>query len=142
MRPQKKVYVAIKYHSNHSNSVRIRQIMEAIAEGECHAVCLALEEVECGSEDWCHDLMRRAFAAIDTCTVVIIDATEKGVGIGIEAGYAYAQDIPIITIAEKGSQISDTLCGISTVVGTYSNKIEMKMLLIESLQAVLEKKIL
>lgn len=67
--------------------------------------------------------MKITFDSIDTCNLVIIDLTEKGVGLGIEAGYAYAKGIPIITIAKNGSDISETLEGISNKVLFY-NKIE------------------
>jgi len=30
---------------------------------------------------------------------MVVDLTEKGVGVGIEAGYARARGIPIVTIA-------------------------------------------
>jgi nucleoside 2-deoxyribosyltransferase len=35
--------------------------------------------------------MRLTFEKIDICDLVIIDLTEKSVGLGIEAGYAYAK---------------------------------------------------
>jgi nucleoside 2-deoxyribosyltransferase len=47
--------------------------------------------------------------------------TEKGVGLGIEAGYAYAKGIPIITIVKSGSDISETLVGISKKIFLYNN---------------------
>ena len=63
--------------------------------------------------------MQKSFEAIDACDLVIVDLTEKGVGIGIEAGYAYARHIPIVTIAQTGSDISETLRGISDEVWFY-----------------------
>ena len=48
-----------------------------------------------------------------------MDLTEKGVGVGIEAGYAWAQGIPIVTIAKRGSDVSTTLQGISQAVLWY-----------------------
>ena len=65
--------------------------------------------------------MTKAFEAIRSCQLVVIELTEKGVGLGIEAGYAYAQGIPIITIAQKGCDISTTLAGISESVYRYSD---------------------
>ena len=44
---------------------------------------------------------------------MVVDLTEKGVGLGIEAGYAYAKKTPIVVIAKRGSDISTTLQGIS-----------------------------
>lgn len=58
----------------------------------------------------------------------IIDFTEKGVGLGIEAGYAYAKEIPVITIAKNGSDISETLKGISKEVFFYNNIDDLEIL--------------
>ena len=46
--------------------------------------------------------MQRTFSEIDLSHLIVIDLTEKGVGLGIEAGYAYAKGIPIAVIAKKG----------------------------------------
>ncbi|MGD9569999.1 MAG: hypothetical protein AB7V48_17085 [Sedimentibacter sp.] len=72
--------------------------------------------------------MKLTFEKIDICDLVIIDLTEKGVGLGIEAGYAYAKEIPIITIAKKGSDISETLLGISKKTFFYNNIEELGIL--------------
>ena len=68
-----------------------------------------------------HDLMKLTFEKIDRCDLIIIEFTEKGVGLGIEAGYAYAKNIPILTIVRTGSEISETLLGISTKVFFYKS---------------------
>lgn len=65
--------------------------------------------------------MKLTFEKIDICDLVMIDLTEKGVGLGIEAGYAYAKGIPIITIAKSGSDVSETLKGISNELSFYNN---------------------
>ena len=41
-------------------------------------------------------------------------------GLGIEAGYAYAKQIPIVVIARKGSDISATLRGIAQKLFLYN----------------------
>ena len=66
-------------------------------------------------------LMQKTFEIIDSCAVVVIDLSEKGVGLGIEAGYAYAEGRPIVTIAEEGSDISETLEGISSQCFVYKD---------------------
>jgi nucleoside 2-deoxyribosyltransferase len=48
---------------------------------------------------------------------------------GIEAGYAYAKGVPIITIAKNGSDISETLIGISKKIYFYNNIEDLEMLL-------------
>ena len=63
--------------------------------------------------------MIKTFEVICSCHLTVIDLTEKGVGLAIETGYAYAQRIPVITIAREGSDISATLQGISRDVYLY-----------------------
>lgn len=78
--------------------------------------------------------MEMTFEIIDSGAVVIIDLNEKGVGLGIEAGYAYAKGIPIITIDEEGSDISDTLTGISTQCLIYKSQSELSTFFDETLE--------
>jgi nucleoside 2-deoxyribosyltransferase len=63
--------------------------------------------------------MKISFDEIDICDLIIVELSEKGVGVGIEAGYAYARQIPIITLARQGSDISATLHGISSTIYAY-----------------------
>ena len=133
------VYLGIKFHEDHSNKKRIERIMRAILESNCHGHCLVIDDTQTGKHPhWASDLMKKAFSNIDESQLVIIDATEKGVGIGIEAGYAFAKRIPIITIAEKNAHISATLRGISTLIGTYSNARSLRDLLSASIRRVLD----
>ena len=63
---------------------------------------------------------------IRSCQLVVIELSEKGVGLGIESGYAYAHAIPVITIARYGSDISDILYGISSAVQLYGNIVNLR----------------
>ncbi|MDF1513696.1 MAG: nucleoside 2-deoxyribosyltransferase [Anaerolineae bacterium] len=117
-----KAYLAIKYHADHANCSRIEGIIKALETSGFYTVCITRDLEQWGRVQFAADeLMARSLAAIDTCDVIVVDLTEKGVGIGIEAGYAYAREIPIITIAQTGSDISATLRGISTWLKTYKH---------------------
>jgi nucleoside 2-deoxyribosyltransferase len=117
-----KAFLSIKYHSDHQNRDRIQAISVALRENGIASTCIA-RDVECWGEvkfDTC-ELMTRTFAAIDGCDLMVVDLTEKGVGVGIEAGYARAKNIPIVAIAQSGADISETLRGISRVVFGYAD---------------------
>jgi len=73
--------------------------------------------------------MRISFEQIDSSDFILIDLTEKGVGIGIEAGYAYAKQIPIITIAQEESNVSNTLKGLSKRVFLYKDITDLDKIL-------------
>ena len=115
-----KVYLAIKYHADHANRPKIQAISRALARRNIETVCV-VRDVECwGAVSFSPDeLMRRAFAAIDGANALLIDLTEKGVGLGIEVGYAFARGLPIVVVAEEGADISATLRGIATAMHLY-----------------------
>jgi len=50
-----------------------------------------------------------------------VEFTEEGVGLGIEAGYAAALDIPVFVLVPPEAEVSTTLDGISTEVLLYSD---------------------
>lgn len=115
-----RAYIGIKYHADHSNRQRIEGISAALERQGFETICIARDIEQWGEEQFAPStLMQRTFSEINASDVVIIDLTEKGVGVGIEAGYAFAKHIPVVTIAQTGSDISKTLRGISQEVFLY-----------------------
>jgi len=66
-----------------------------------------------------HVLMMESFKEIDASDVVVIEFSEKGVGLSIEAGYAAGTKKPVWVIAKTGSEISNTLAGIAEKIIFY-----------------------
>jgi 2'-deoxynucleoside 5'-phosphate N-hydrolase len=119
-------YIAIKYHPDQRNRNRIEHITRALARIGLDSVCTVRDVEAWGQVSLdARTLMQVSFNAIDASELVIVDLTEKGVGIGIEAGYAYARGVPIVTVAEAGADISTTLEGISRSVSFYRDAEEL-----------------
>ncbi len=115
-----KAYLAIKYHPDNANRPRIEGISAVLESCGFETVCIARDVERWGQAQLDPaELMTRSFAELDDCDVVVVDLSEKGVGVGIEAGYAYARRIPILTIAAQGADISTTLQGISRKIFQY-----------------------
>ena len=57
------------------------------------------------------ELMLETFEALNSCDIVLIELSVKGVGLGIEAGFALAKNKPIITIAHRKASISKSSGG-------------------------------
>jgi nucleoside 2-deoxyribosyltransferase len=115
-----KVFLSIKYHADHCNRARIEAIAAALEVHGFETTCIARDVEWWGQLKFdARELMTRTFTAIDACDLVVVDLTEKGVGVGIEAGYARAKNIPVATIAQTGADISETLRGISRAVFLY-----------------------
>jgi nucleoside 2-deoxyribosyltransferase len=115
-----KAFVSIKYHADSRNRERIEGISAALEKSGFVTVCIVRDVERWGEVRYTpRELMSRTFAEIDSCDIVVVDLTEKGVGVGIEAGCAYARAKRIVTIAEQGADISTTLRGISDRVLVY-----------------------
>ena len=116
-------YIAIKHHPDGRNRTKIEMLSEVLSEQGWASVCVFRD-----LEDWGrihfdpNELMRRSFEFIDSSDLIVIDLTEKGVGIGIEAGYAFARNVQIVTVAEEGADISTTLKGVSDSVFKYRSR--------------------
>lgn len=121
-----KAYIAIKYHEDCRNRRLIEEISAALEKNGIGTSCIIRDFERWGAVKFSpQTLMREAFTWIDSSDLIIIELTEKGTGLGIEAGYAYAKKIPIITIAKKGSDISKTLQGISDKIFVYERVDEL-----------------
>ncbi len=120
--PKPKAYLGIKYHSDQRNRSQIEGISRALGQCGFETVCIVRDIEDWGRLSFTPQiLMKKTFEVIDNSQFTVIDLSEKGVGLGLEAGYAYAQGIPLITIARTGADISTTLRGISKTVFLYDD---------------------
>lgn len=120
-----KIFLSIKYHEDHRNRELIEDIAQALQPHR--VICIARDVEEWGKKKFdAAQLMQRTFAEIDSSDIVIVELSEKGVGVGIEAGYARAKGKPIITVARSGADISETLKGVSREVFLYQDKGEVE----------------
>jgi hypothetical protein len=119
---ERTVYLAIKFHADHRNRDLVDRISAVFEKHGLMTVCVARDFEQWGQVTLdAHDLMQRAFDAIHRSTAVVVEFTEKGVGLGIEAGYAAALNIPIFVLLRPEAEVSTTLDGISTDVFRYAD---------------------
>lgn len=117
-----KAYLAIKYHSDNRNRPAIEQISRALEENGFDTLCVTRDLERWGEVHFSpRVLMQKSFEEIDASDIVVVELSEKGVGVGIEAGYAWAKGIPIATLAKRGADVSTTLQGISRRVLRYDS---------------------
>ena len=125
-----RLFLSIKYYPDMRNRELIESISGALEQARHEVVCVVRDLEKWGEISFPPaELMAETFNTIEECDAVIIELSSKGVGLGIEAGYAHARGIPVITIAEEGSDISATLQGISAEVELYSSVEEIPALL-------------
>ncbi len=116
------VYLAIKFHADHRNRAMIDRISGVFERHGATTVCVARDFEEWGNVSFePSDLMQRALDAIRQSGAVVVEFSEKGVGLGIEAGYASALAIPVYVLVRSDAEVSTTLRGIATEVFTYGD---------------------
>lgn len=115
-----KAYIGIKYHHDCKNRSVIEKISSILESAGYETTCIIRDKEKWGAVTvYPKELMDATFKEIDSCNIVVLDISEKGVGLGIEAGYAYAKGIPVVIIAKKGSEISTTMVGIAKKIIVY-----------------------
>jgi len=116
-----KMFLSIKFHEDGSNSELIKNIISSSKKSNNEMVSIFTDYENEGKKHFePKELMQITFVAINSCEILIVEFSQKGVGLGIEAGYAFAKGIPVYVVAKVGSEISDTLKGISKEIFFYN----------------------
>ena len=71
------------------------------------------------------EMMTIAFEEIDSSSFIIAELTKKAIGVGVEVGYAFAKQIPIIYIKRKDANHSTTVEGCSDYSIEYENEFHL-----------------
>ena len=82
-------------------------------------------------------MMQNAIEDIEKSAILIAETSEKGIGIGIEVGYAKAKNIPVIYVRNSSSEHSTTVSGIADFKIIYENEIDLE----EKLEKIISKNI-
>lgn len=76
-------------------------------------------------------MMLQAMQDIENCEILIAETSEKGIGIGIEVGFAKAKGKIVIYVRHQNAEHSTTVSGISDFQIIYSNNKDLKIKLID-----------
>ncbi len=121
-----KAYLAIKFHEDYKNRNLIEQISSALEVAGFKSTVMVRDYEKWGKIQFTPvELMELTFKLIDEANLLVVEFSEKGTGLGIEAGYAYASNKPIIVIAKRSSEISLTLSGIAREIHFYDDPKEL-----------------
>ena len=121
-----RAYFGIKYHEDNRNRDEIDSLSVALINDGIETFCIVRDVEKWGDVQLSsQELMKITFDEIDKSDFVILEMTEKGVGLGIEAGYAIAKGKPVIVLTKEVQKLSNTMQGIANVVIQYSQPEEI-----------------
>jgi 8-oxo-dGTP pyrophosphatase MutT (NUDIX family) len=115
-------YLAIKYKEDKSNKKLIQDITQALKKINISTYSMTRDFKKGRVQKIYPDVfMAHTFRAIDESDFVIVEFSEKSIGLGIEAGYAFSKGKPIVVIAQEETEISFTMKGIAKRILFYTN---------------------
>lgn len=82
------------------------------------------------------EMMQTAINDIKSSQILIAETSDKGIGIGIEVGYAKALNIPIIYIRNISSEHSTTVSSISDFEIIYNDESDLEKQLNEVIKRI------
>ncbi len=133
-----KAYIAVNY--KHRKNLSKELIAIGMALNGVNVQTMIFVDQYSFDENNEKEMMRQAMLEIDRCSFLLAECTYKGIGIGIEAGYAKAKKKPIIYMRHIKAEHSTTLAGISDVQILYSNPKDLFDQLNDFLNKALVKK--
>ena len=123
-----RAYLGAKYYEDNRNRQDIKLLSKVLKRNGIETVCIARDIEKWGNTQLSSkELMQRTFYEIEHSDIVILEMSEKGVGLGIEAGYAYAKGKPIVVLIEEGKGLSNTMQGVASIVISYRDPEEINL---------------
>ena len=115
-------FFALKFHDGDADRAKVEASEAALNKAGIDIVLMARDvekwgeaEIPSGKKLMCD----YAFPAMRECDCNIIEFSEKGVGLGMNAGFCYAVGTPVFVIAKTGSDISSTMANVAEEVVFY-----------------------
>jgi 2'-deoxynucleoside 5'-phosphate N-hydrolase len=135
-----RAYLGAKYYEDNRNREDIELLSNVLKRNGIETVCIARDVEQWGNMQLpSTELMQKTLYEIDHSDIVILEMSEKGVGLGIEAGYACARRKPIVVLMKEGKELSTTMKGIASLVISYRRTEEISLSVHNLLYPIAEK---
>lgn len=115
----KKAYLAISYSRRKEFDVEVTALTQWLAQRGIDLFVFVDRYNFTGDQEV--EMMATAFREIAESDLLIAELTHKAMGVGIELGYAFGQNIPIVYVRKTGAEHSTTAAGCADHIVTYSS---------------------
>lgn len=120
-----RAYIAVSFSKRNELANEINSIKKVLQDNQIDYVVFI--EKHQFTPDKENEMMKTALEEIDKCSILIAETTDKGIGIGIEAGYAKAKDKPVIYMRKNKAEHATTLSGLSDFKVIYNDTDDLEM---------------
>ena len=125
-------YISISFSKRKELEKEVQAIKNALRKFEIQSFVF-VDEYQFSANDE-KQMMQKAIEDIEKSAILIAETSEKGIGIGIELGYAKAKRIPVIYVRNSQSEHSTTVSGIADFSIIYNDEKDLE----EKLEEILK----
>ncbi len=111
-------YLSVKFEGD-DNQELIEQLCTAAERAGLTVACTNRDYDDYGRRESSEPLTAFMFEGIERADLVLLEVTDRGIGQGIEAGYAAANQVPVILLATSDADLSPTLRDLATEIIEY-----------------------
>ena len=117
-----RVFLSTKFSPEEDNRKQIEEIISAIEASGAEVYCFAKNTLLWGDVMFrAEEMMELTMAEIDKSDVLIADVSDWPIGVGVEAGYAYAKGKPVICVCRREKRLATTVTGLTPHVIRYTD---------------------
>jgi 2'-deoxynucleoside 5'-phosphate N-hydrolase len=128
-----KAYIAVSIKNRNIISNVISIITNALSDYGMESLVFVDKYYFAPDEEYI--MMQQVMSDIDKCDILIAEVSDKGIGIGVEVGYAKAKEKTILYLRHKDASHSTTVSGMSDYQIIYNDVLDLEF----KLRAVIEK---
>ncbi|MFM2225013.1 MAG: hypothetical protein RJA07_1215 [Bacteroidota bacterium] len=132
-----KAYIAVSFSKRKLVDQAINAILDVLNEWKISAFVFVDQYQFDTTQE--RQMMQQAMADIDNCDLLLAETTDKGIGIGIEVGYAKAKGKTIIYLRQNEAEHSTTVSGISDFQIVYLDTTDLKKQLAATVEKITNK---
>jgi nucleoside 2-deoxyribosyltransferase len=117
-----KVFLSIKFWGDNRNRRDIEEIIKVIENAGVEVFCFIRDAEQWGGRGFePQEMMELTFKNIQESDFIVANVVDWPIGVGVEAGYAYAKGIPIICIYPEGSKAPGTVVSLARHIIEYTD---------------------
>ena len=123
----KKAYLAISYSNRKQFDAEIDSLRTLLNKHNIELLVFVDKYNFKADEE--EQMMKKAFEEIDNSDLLIAELSTKSIGVGIEIGYAFAKEMPVLYLRKNGSEYSTTAAGCAKYIVDYKDEQNLEELM-------------
>ncbi|MBN9295950.1 MAG: nucleoside 2-deoxyribosyltransferase [Filimonas sp.] len=129
-----RAYVSISFSNKQLLSTTLHAITETLSQFNIAAFVFVNNYSFKHTDE--KQMMQQAMRDIDDCNLLIAEVSDKGIGIGVEVGYAKGKGKPVIYLRHTDAEHSTTVSGISDFHIIYADNADLQVQLSNILRSL------